>query len=100
MNDKSLGAKKIDSHSEHQKIIAKLEAELKVLKTKESHAIRKFKFHHKFIFAILVFLGVILLWSGVWQIVTTIPGLDNPYISSGAGILLLLILGYFYNNVL
>ena len=98
MKDKSIDTKQIESHCEHHKIIAQLEAEVKVLKTKEKHAIRSFKFHHKFLFAILVFLGVILLWAGMWQIVTTIPGLANPYISSGAGILLAL--GYFYNNVL
>lgn len=78
----------------------KLENELQTISHKEQVWLHKLKKRHKFIFALLVFFGVILLWAGAWQLISLIPYLNQPVVSVIAGVVILLALGYFYENVL
>ncbi|MEA3487271.1 MAG: hypothetical protein U9R20_06405, partial [Thermodesulfobacteriota bacterium] len=57
------------------------------------------KLHHKIIYGTLVFLGVVLIWYGLWDIVGMIPILKNPYVAAMAGIILLALTGTFYKKL-
>jgi uncharacterized membrane protein len=78
----------------------KAETEVKKVIHMEQLFLRKLKRKHKFVFAILVFFGVVLLWAGAWKLINMIPYLREPFASIGAGIIILLALGYFYENIL
>ncbi|MCD6486580.1 MAG: hypothetical protein J7K35_04565 [Syntrophobacterales bacterium] len=58
------------------------------------------KLHHKIIYGTLVFLGVVLIWYGLWDIVGMIPILKNPYVAVMAGTILLVMTGTFYKKLL
>jgi len=47
----------------------------------------------------LVFLGVVLIWYGVWDIVGVIPILKNPYVAAMVGIVILALTGTFYKKL-
>ena len=57
------------------------------------------KLHHKIIYGALVFLGVVLIWYGVWDIVGVIPILKNPYVAAMTGIIILALTGTFYKKL-
>ena len=57
------------------------------------------KLHHKIIYGTLVFLGVVLIWYGLWDIVGMIPILKNPYVATVAGIIILALTGTFYKKL-
>lgn len=78
----------------------RIEAVENVVFTDEQKVVKKFKFHHKVIFAFIVFLGAVLLWYGVWTIVSDIPIISNPYIATILGFIVLLATGAYYDNTL
>jgi hypothetical protein len=57
------------------------------------------KLHHKIIYGALVFLGVVLIWYGLWDIVGVIPILKNPYVAAVTGIIILALTGTFYKKL-
>lgn len=59
---------------------------------------KKFRIHHKILFSTIVFIGFVLIWYGVWTIISSIPILDNPYIATGLGMILLLATGMYYGS--
>jgi len=60
---------------------------------------RELKLHHKIIYGSLVFLGVVLIWYGVWDIVGVIPILKNPYVATITGIIILALTGAYYKEL-
>lgn len=60
---------------------------------------RKFdqRFHLVYIF--FAFTGVTLVWYALWTIVSEIPIIANPYVAGGLGLLILLILGKFFDRL-
>ena len=62
--------------------------------------VRKFKFHHKAIFAFIVFVGAVFLWYGVWTIISDIAIVNNPYVATVIGLIILLATGMYYDNTL
>ena len=67
---------------------------------KETHQFqRKLQRHHRMIYALLTFIGIVFLWYGVWTLISEIPGLDNPYLAIGIGLVILLVLGQFYDSM-
>ncbi len=72
----------------------------KIILEHNKKSIRNFKFHHKALFAAIVFIGVVFLWYGLWTIVSDIPILNNPYVAVGIGLALLFATGKYYNNTL
>ena len=81
-------------------VTKEVEKELHQIEYKKRIWLHKLKLHHKFIFALLVFGGVILLWNGAWTVVSMIPVLNKPLVSCIVGVLILMALGYFYENIL
>jgi hypothetical protein len=61
---------------------------------------RFFNKHYPLLYAFFAFIGVMLLWYGAWTIISVIPIISNPYVASGLGLVILLILGQFYNNLI
>lgn len=89
----------------HSKMLEELKLQGKYLKKMErkllkrqQKAIKKFKFHHKALFAATVFLGLVFLWYGVWSIIDVTPILHNPYVALVLGLVLLLGTGMYYDN--
>lgn len=58
-----------------------------------------FKLHYKIIYGTLVFLGVVLVWFGIWTRTAAAPVLSNPVISLAAGVLLLTVTGSFFKSL-
>ena len=60
---------------------------------------RKFdqRFHLVYIF--VAFTGVTLVWYSLWTIISEIPIIENPYVAGGLGIIILLILGKFFDRL-
>jgi hypothetical protein len=67
---------------------------------KETQYMHVFKLRHKILFAFLVFFAINLLWYGIWEIVSTIPILSNPYVAIILGGIILIGSGYFYENLI
>jgi len=61
---------------------------------------RRLKRRHRMAFATLVFLGVSFLWYGAWTIISDIPILNNPYIATVIGVIILVGTGMYYENTL
>jgi hypothetical protein len=55
--------------------------------------------HHKIIYVLLVFFGMVLVWYGVWGIVSVFPVLKNPVAAFFAGIAVLFFTGTFYRRL-
>ena len=73
---------------------------IRILIAKEKSYMNKFKLRHKIIFAFLVFFGINLLWYGMWMIVSDIPWLNHPIVALIAGAIILIVTGYFYENLI
>mgnify|MGYP000001573173 CR=1 FL=1 len=61
---------------------------------------KKLKRRHKALFALLVFIGAVFLWYGMWTIVSEIPIINNPYIATVLGLIILFATGMYYENTL
>ena len=57
------------------------------------------KLHHKILYGVLVFSGLVLIWYGGWRLVEIIPGLRNPFIALGVGVVLLVLTRTLYKNL-
>lgn len=57
------------------------------------------KFHHKVIYALLVFLGLVLVWYGLWSIISIIPVLNKPFVALATGIIVLVLTGAFFKKI-
>lgn len=57
------------------------------------NARKDLKTRHKIIYITLAFVGLNLLWFGVWTLVKNIPILSNPLVSIPSGIALLMLTG-------
>ncbi|MDT8285167.1 MAG: hypothetical protein RQ767_06535 [Thermovirgaceae bacterium] len=57
------------------------------------------KFHHKVIYALLVFLGLVLVWYGLWSIISVIPLLNKPFVALATGITVLVLTGAFFREI-
>ncbi len=93
---------KLDHPTEHQHrpdSAHDMKESLRTLIAKEKNYINKFKLHHKATFAFLVFFGINLLWYGMWAVVSDIPFLNNPIVALITGGIILIVTGYFYDNL-
>jgi len=57
------------------------------------------KMHHKVLYAFAVFLGLVLVWYGMWGVVTLIPFLKKPLVALVAGTVLLFLTGAFFREL-
>ena len=57
------------------------------------------KFHHKVIYALMIFLGLVLVWYGLWSIISVIPVLNKPFVALAAGITVLALTGAFFKEL-
>ncbi|MGC9372101.1 MAG: hypothetical protein ACP5DY_02145 [Thermovirgaceae bacterium] len=55
--------------------------------------------HHKIIYVLLVFFGMVLAWYGVWGIVSVFPVMKNPVVAFFAGVAVLFFTGTFYRRL-
>ncbi|MFP4481889.1 MAG: hypothetical protein ACLFN0_03735 [Thermovirgaceae bacterium] len=55
--------------------------------------------HHKILYVLLVFLGMVLVWYGVWGIVAVVPLFKNPVVAFFAGVAVLFFTGTFYRRL-
>jgi hypothetical protein len=60
---------------------------------------RRLKRRHRMLYALFTFIGVMLLWYGFWTLISEIPILNNPYLASVLGFVILLVLHQFYDNM-
>lgn len=58
--------------------------------------IKRFRLHHKLIFALIGIIGIIMVWRGVWTLIDTTPFFNAPVISIILGLLLVVISGFFF----
>lgn len=65
-----------------------------MLKTREG-----LRLHHKILYTACTFFGVVLVWYGLWDIVTAIPFLDNPLVALTVGVGLLFFTGTFFKEL-
>lgn len=57
------------------------------------------KLHHRILYTSCVFTGVVLVWYGLWDIVTAIPLLNRPLVALVTGVLLLVFTGSFFREL-
>lgn len=57
------------------------------------------KLHHKIIYTSCIFLGVVLVWYGLWDIISRIPFLKEPIVALGTGVALLFFTGTFFKEL-
>ncbi len=55
--------------------------------------------HHKILYVLLVFFGMVLVWYGVWGIVAVFPVLKNPVVAFFTGVAVLFFTGTFYRRL-
>lgn len=60
---------------------------------------KRFAAHHKVLFTLLIFCGVVLVWYGVWGIVSVTPFLKDPLCSLVAGVVVLVGTGTFFSKL-
>ena len=68
----------------------------KAIKKEQKHFARRFPM----LYAFCAFVGLLFCWYGFWTIISATPIIGNPYVSSAIGIIILLVLGQFYNNMI
>lgn len=73
---------------------------IETLVFKEKIYMTRFKAHHKIMFAFVVFFAINLLWYGMWDIVSEIPILSNPFVALITGAIILIGTGYLYENLI
>lgn len=60
---------------------------------------RNLKMHHKVLYAFAVFVGLVLVWYGMWGLVMLIPFLKKPIVALVAGTVLLFLTGAFFREL-
>jgi uncharacterized coiled-coil protein SlyX len=70
---------------------------------KEEKKIRKlFKItpkDKKFLFALVGAIGVVFFWYGMWGVIENIPIINNPFVASFIGLLILTLSGIIYSQI-
>jgi hypothetical protein len=85
----------------HEETASEQIAEIEEKIADESKRIRNLlRRRYRMLYALVAFLGVSLLWYGMWTIISEWPIISNPYIASALGILILLVLGVFFKNTI
>jgi len=99
-DEQKLDAKKTSVESTVDELRSRLEVlereTLKIGEKKQKLFARRFPL----LYAFCAFVGLLFVWYGFWTLISTIPILGNPYVSSILGIVILIILGQFYNNMI
>ena len=67
---------------------------------KEKRYMSRAKIQHKLIFAFVVFFAINLVWYGMWDIISDLPILSNPIVAIITGSIILIVTGYFYENMI
>lgn len=67
---------------------------------KEKRYMSRAKIRHKIIFAFVVFFAINLVWYGMWDIISDLPIISNPIVAIITGSIILIITGYFYENMI
>src|SRR5581483_9203054 len=88
-----------DKETEGDRLYSEIQEMLQSFQTSEKSYIKKLKLRHKVIFAFIVFFGINLLWYGMWGLVEEIPFLNIPVISLIIGSIILIVTGFFYENM-
>lgn len=57
------------------------------------------KLHHRIIYTSCIFMGVVLVWYGLWDIVSAIPFINKPVIALITGVCLLVFTGSFFKEL-
>ncbi len=78
----------------------RIEVAEKIVIRENKRVMRELKLHHKMLFAFIVFFAAVLLWYGIWTIISDIPIINNPYVASVLGVFILVITGSYYSNTL
>jgi hypothetical protein len=81
-------------------MVNRIESAEAILSEHSKQMMRRLKRRHRMAFATLVFTGVSFLWYGVWTIISDIPILNNPYIATVIGVIILVGTGMYYENTL
>ena len=89
-----------DKRSESERLYTEIQWLLQSLQAKEKYYIKRMKLRHKIIFAFVVFFGINLVWYGMWGIVGDIPFLNKPIVSLIIGAIILIVTGFFYENLI
>lgn len=92
--------KEPNRQSEVSGVLNGVKDKLIYIQSKESKYMDSLKLRHKITFAFLVFFAINLLWYGMWEIVSTLPILSNPYLALIIGGIILIGTGYFYENLI
>lgn len=79
-----------------EKQLARFELEA-LLQLKEFR--RKFDRRFHLLYTLIAFIGITLVWYAVWTIVSDIPIISNPYVAGALGLIILLLLGKFFDRL-
>jgi len=60
---------------------------------------KNFKLHHKVLYTLSIFIGVVLVWYGLWDIVPMVPVLNNPFVATVCGFTILVVTGTFFREL-
>ena len=60
---------------------------------------RKFDRRFHLLYTLIAFVGITLVWYAVWTIVSDIPIISNPYVAGALGLVILLLLGKFFDRL-
>lgn len=89
-----------EKQTELNRLLQELQDNLNAIIAREKRYFRRLKLHHKIIFAFLVFFGINLLWYGMWEIVSDIPFLNNPFVALCLGSIILIATGYLHETLI
>ncbi len=96
-NDKQQARKAYDEKLEHlEKRVDHFEqgaiTEIKELRRKFDR-----KFHA--LYLLVTFIGIALVWYGLWTIISEIAIINNPYVACGLGFVILLLSGRLFDRL-
>ena len=60
---------------------------------------KNFKLHHKILYTLSIFTGVVLVWYGFWDIVPMVPILNNPFVAIACGFAILTATRSFFSEL-
>ncbi len=72
---------------------------IELINKKPKARMRLLKRRNKILFSVVVSFSIVLIWYGLWDIITWIPVLNNPIVACVLGFFLLSSSGYWYINM-
>lgn len=60
---------------------------------------KNFRLHHKVLYTLSIFTGVVLVWYGFWDIVPMVPILNNPFVAIACGFAILAATSSFFREL-